>query len=199
MSILRQMAVKPETVKRFTVEAQCKQADKAKDERIERLENGFNKLKFRVEQLARMVDALCEHRSHKVNPKDTSLDAVIDYVAILMRVEKEQILSRTRDHGEIDRARRLGMWLAKQNGNHSLGQIAKAFNRYDHATVTHAIKSVEKNDMALAKRMAEDFMEQKHHAEAETKTGRGGATSEYQGLAGTDERPVSRTDGERKT
>ncbi len=45
--------------------------------------------------------------------------------------------------------------------------------------------------MAIAKRMAEDFMEQKHHAEAETTTGRGGATSEVQGLAGTDERQVS--------
>lgn len=193
------MAVKPETVKRFTVQAQSKQSDKAKDDRIEQLEIGVNKLRCRVEQLTRMVDALCDYRSHKVNPKDTSLDAIIDYVAILMRVERDQILSRIRDHGDIDRARRLGMWLAKRKGHNTLGQIANAFNRNDHATVANAIKSVEKKDMELAKRMAEDFFERNHHAEAETTTGRGGATSEVQGLAGTDERQVSGIDGERKT
>lgn len=193
------MAVKPETVKRFSIEAKAKQTEKAKDDHIARLESSINKLKFRMEQLSRMVDALCEHRSHKVNPKDTSLDAVIDYVAITMRVERDQILSRTRDHGDVDRARSLGMWLAKRLGNYTLGQIAKAFNRTNHATVSHAIKTVEKSDRALAKRMADDFIERNHHAEAETTTGRGGTTSEGEGMAGTDERPIPGTDGERKT
>lgn len=90
------------------------------------------------------------------------------------------------------------MWLAKQAGNHTLGQIAKAFNRHDHATVSHAIRAVEKGDMALAKSMVDDFIAKNHHAEAKTTTGRGGTTSEGQGLAGTDERSVSGTDGERE-
>ncbi len=199
MSNLRQMAVKPETVKRFSIEAQAKQTEKANDDRLERLENAVDNIKFRVDQLSRRVDALCEHRSNKVNPRDTSLDSIIDYVAIMFRVERSHIISRIRDHGDIDRSRRLGMWLAKQAGNHTLGQIAKAFNRTDHATVSHAIKTVEKSDRALAKRMSDDFIEINHHAEAETTTGRGGANSEGEGMAGTDERPIPGTDGERKT
>gem|GEM_PF-6267060 len=199
MSTLRQMAVKPETVKRFSIEAQAKQTEKSKDDRIERLESVVNKLKFRVEQLSRMVDALCEHRSQKMNPKDVTLDSIIEYVAITMRVKRDQILSRTRDHGDVDRARSLGMWLAKKACNHTLGQIAKAFNRSNHATVSHAIKTVEKSDRVLAKRMADDFIERNHHAEAETTTGRGGTTSEGEGMASTDERPIPGTDGERKT
>lgn len=198
MSVLRHMAVKPETVKRFSIDGDAKKKEQANDERIERLENAVNKIKFRVDQLAKLVDALCDHRSQKVNPRDTSLDSIIDYVAIMFRVERSHIISRIRDHGDIDRARRLGMWLAKQAGNHTLGQIAKAFNRHDHATVSHAIRAVEKGDRALAKSMVDDFIAKNHHAEAKTTSGGNGATQEVKGMAGKDERSVSGTDGERK-
>lgn len=191
------MAIKPETVKRFTIEGNSRKDEKDKSDHIERLESYINKIKFRVEQLGRMVDALCLHRSYNVNPKDTSIESIIDYIAFTLRVDREKITNRVRDHGDIDRARRLGMWLAKQVGNHTLGQIAKAFERKDHATVAHAIKEVEKSDKMIANRIANDFMERKQHAEAETTTGRCGANSEVEGLAKTVPRTVSATDGER--
>lgn len=166
MKSLRQIAVSPETVKRFTIDAKVKKAEQEKQDHIERLESAINKLKFRISQIGRMVEALCEHRSHKVNPKDTSLDTIIDFVAIVMRVDREKITRRIRDHGEIDRARKIAMWMAKQAGNHTLGQIAMAFQRKDHATVSNAIKEVEKTDRMLAKRIADDFIERKQHAKA---------------------------------
>lgn len=71
----------------------------------------------------------------------TSLDGIIDAVALTSGVSREQILSGRRTAAVVA-ARQLAMYLAREMTELSLAQIARAFQR-DHTTVLHAVRVVE--------------------------------------------------------
>jgi len=75
--------------------------------------------------------------------KDITPERVIEEVAKVFHVSKEDILSRRRMNFLV-LPRQVAMYLVKQIVGLSLTETAKAFKRKDHTTVLHAVRKIEK-------------------------------------------------------
>lgn len=207
MSALNRLAVSPETVRKFAPPTPPPHVEM--ERRIEELEKKVRRLAKQTEA----IEGLRRHVAHlngfmlTVNhvcggkakhSKTKQIEDIIRFVAGEMNVETEMVLQYRRKEPEVREARKIAMWVAYQFRPYVIRDIARAFCRKDHGTVWHAIRSLDDKQVAKAQKLLDDYR-RIHHAEAETTTGRVGATSEGEGLAGKDERPVSGTDGERST
>ncbi len=77
----------------------------------------------------------------KVEKKTLSPELIIQYIANFLHISEKAMKAKTRKH-DVVVARQIAMYFIKKITNLNLKAIGKIFNR-DHATVIHAIKTVE--------------------------------------------------------
>jgi chromosomal replication initiator protein len=71
-----------------------------------------------------------------------TLRLIMDLICHHYRISAEELLSASRE-SHVAHPRHIGMYLARKHTNHSLKEIARAFNKKDHATVFHGVKRIE--------------------------------------------------------
>ena len=71
-------------------------------------------------------------------------ERIIDVVAKFYKLEKKKIVAKTRKE-EIVIARRISMWLIKNNFEYSLEEIGKMFGNQSHSTVIVSIQWIDNN------------------------------------------------------
>lgn len=74
--------------------------------------------------------------------KLVTIDNIQKTVAEYYKIKMADLLSRSRSRS-VTRPRQMAMALAKELTNHSLPEIANAFNKRDHTTVMHACRKIE--------------------------------------------------------
>ncbi|MDR0833076.1 MAG: chromosomal replication initiator protein DnaA [Candidatus Symbiothrix sp.] len=84
-----------------------------------------------------------------VKKKEITLDKIQDIVSSYFKVNINDIHSKSRKR-EIVQARQVAMFLAKKHTKHSFSHIGLIIGKRDHATVTHACKTVQ-NDLSTDK------------------------------------------------
>jgi chromosomal replication initiator protein len=67
---------------------------------------------------------------------------ILHYTLLHFNVDKELLMSKSRSK-EVALCRQVGMYIAKTNTSHSLKSVGIEFGR-DHSTVSHALKTIEK-------------------------------------------------------
>ncbi|GHT51894.1 chromosomal replication initiator protein DnaA [Bacteroidia bacterium] len=88
-------------------------------------------------------------QTNNVQKKQITLEKIQDVVSNYFKVNISDIHSRSRKR-EIVQARQVAMFLAKMHTEYSFSHIGSVIGKRDHATVTHACKSVQ-NDLATNK------------------------------------------------
>lgn len=121
-------------------------AGKAQDN-IRLLEGSLN----RVIALARLMQslptveiarqALADISTREPSSASLMHDAVLEAVADSFNLDKEELIGRRRDK-DVSLARRLAMYLIRQETNYSLAHIGKILGNRDAATVTTACKRI---------------------------------------------------------
>jgi len=205
MSTVADKAVSPETVRRFSIPTQPHSV--AMELRIEELEKKVRSLA----KASEAIDGLRRQIAHlngfmlTVNHgrggkgagnRDQEIEAIVRYVADQMGCDVAKLWEYSRKDPSVREARKIAMWIAYQFRPYVIRDIARVFRRKDHATVWHAIRSLDDKQVAKAQKLLDDYR-RIQHAEAETTSGRVGANSEGEGVAKTVPRAVSATDGER--
>lgn len=71
-------------------------------------------------------------------------ERIIDIVAKYYKLDKKKLVAKTRKY-EIVIARRISMWLIKNNFNYSLEEIGKMFGHQSHSTVIVSIQWIDNN------------------------------------------------------
>ncbi|ACF06969.1 chromosomal replication initiator protein DnaA [Metamycoplasma arthritidis] len=71
-------------------------------------------------------------------------ETIIDAVSRYYKIDKRKIVAKTRKE-EIVMARRIAMWLVKNNFDYSLDSIGKMFGNQSHSTVIVSVKWIDKN------------------------------------------------------
>lgn len=91
-----------------------------------------------------LVREALPHSAAATPPHSTrpSIEAIQHLVCERLDVELAKVLSQSRA-GAVVEARQLAMYLARRLTDHSLSQIARAFQRRDHTTVMHALTRVD--------------------------------------------------------
>jgi chromosomal replication initiator protein len=89
-----------------------------------------------------LVGEALPHSAAAAPPARPSIGAIQTLVCQRLDVEPAKMLSQSRA-GSVVEARQLAMYLARRLTDHSLPQIARAFQRRDHTTVMHALKRVD--------------------------------------------------------
>lgn len=206
MSAVASKAVSPETVRKFTIQPAPNSV--AMELRMDELEKKVRSLA----KAAETIDGLRRQIAHlngfmlTVNHgrggkgagnRDQEIEAIVRYVADQMGCDVAKLWEYSRKDPSVREARKIAMWTVYQFRPYVIRDIARVFRRKDHATVWHAIRSLDDKQVAKAQKLLDDYR-RIYHAEAETAPGFNGASSKGQGLAATDERAVSGTDGERK-
>jgi chromosomal replication initiator protein len=90
------------------------------------------------------ADTIAPHPPARPNARQ-----IQEAVATKLGLSLDEILSPSRT-APVARARQLGMYLTRQLTDLSLPAIAQAFNRRDHTTVLHAIRTVERSALQNA-------------------------------------------------
>jgi len=207
MSTAASKAVSPETVRKFTIAPQpYSVALELRMDELEKKVRSLAKAAETIEGLRRQIAHLngfmltVNHgRGGKASRnRDQEIEAIVRYVAEQMGCDVAKLWEYSRKDPSVREARKIAMWTVYQFRPYVIRDIARVFRRKDHATVWHAIRSLDDKQVAKAQKLLDDYR-RIQHAEAETTTGRGGANSEVEGLAKTVPRAVSATDGDRET
>ena len=90
-------------------------------------------------ELARQ--ALADIGTKEPSPSALMHDAILEAVAESFNLDKEELIGRRRDK-DVSLARRLAMYLIRQETNYSLAHIGKILGNRDAATVTTACKRI---------------------------------------------------------
>ena len=90
-------------------------------------------------ELARQ--ALADIGTKEPSPSALVHDAILEAVADSFNLDKEELIGRRRDK-DVSLARRLAMYLIRQETNYSLAHIGKILGNRDAATVTTACKRI---------------------------------------------------------
>ncbi|GHT20605.1 hypothetical protein AGMMS4957_08010 [Bacteroidia bacterium] len=85
-------------------------------------------------------------QTNNIQKKEITIDKIQDVVSNYFKVNLNDIHSLSRKR-EIVQARQVAMFLAKTHTKYSYAYIGNAIGKRDHATVTHACKSIE-NDLS---------------------------------------------------
>ena len=85
-------------------------------------------------------------QTNNMQKREITLDKIQDVVSNYFKINLNDIHSQSRKR-EIVQARQVAMFLAKTHTKHSYAYIGNAIGKRDHATVTHACKSIE-NDLS---------------------------------------------------
>jgi chromosomal replication initiator protein len=105
-------------------------------------------------ELARL--ALGEHIAPDAENPTPTIQTILDAVTHFFDVRLSDLLSKRR-HRSIVLPRQVGMWLARKHTRYSLEEIGNYFGGRDHATVMHAIKTIDsrlQSDTRLAGNIA---------------------------------------------
>lgn len=206
MSAVAAKAVSPETVRKFSIQPPPHSV--AMELRMDELEKKIRSLtkaaetldglRRKIAQLTGFMLTVNHGRGGKgAGNRDQEIEAIVRYVADQMGCDVAKLWEYSRKDPAVREARKIAMWTVYQFRPYVIRDIARVFRRKDHATVWHAIRSLDDKQVAKAQKLLDDYR-RIQHAEAETTTGRGGANSEGEGVAGKDECAVSATDGERE-
>ena len=124
----------------------------------------FAKLLRSTPTLEIAIKALEDIASKETMPVDISPNAIIDAVAESFQLSRDALLGRVRDK-DTSLARRLAMYLIRQETNYSLDQIGQVLGNRDAAAVTIACKKVSTdiNVNPFLKRKVRDIQRTLHH------------------------------------
>ena len=86
--------------------------------------------------------ALSYSEDNGASGRRITLRMILDLICHHYRIGIEELLSSSREK-HVSHPRHIGMYLARKNTSHSLKEIARAFNKKDHATVFHGVKKIE--------------------------------------------------------
>lgn len=97
-------------------------------------------------------------------PDDICPAMIIDAVAGCFQLSRDALLGRERDK-DTALARRLAMYVLRQETNFSLAQIGEALGNRDAAAVTNACQKIANdiNDSPFLKRKMRDIQRSLHH------------------------------------
>lgn len=206
MSAVASKAVSPETVRKFTIQPAPNSV--AMELRMAELEKKVRSLA----KAAETIDGLRRQIAHlngfmlTVNHgrggkgagnRDQEIEAIVRYVADQMGCDVAKLWEYSRKDPSVREARKIAMWTVYQFRPYVIRDIARVFRRKDHATVWHAIRSLDDKQVAKAQKLLDDYR-RIQHAEAEIAPRVNGTNDQGQGVAGKDECAVSATDGERE-
>ena len=104
--------------------------------------SAYSKIKNEKEISKEMVDYVIEHYISTKIEKTITPEMIIDAVAKLFRVNKEELTSK-RKTKEIVIPRQISIYLCKNLTELSFNKIGNYFGGKDHSTVIHAVKKVE--------------------------------------------------------
>lgn len=81
--------------------------------------------------------------STKISGHGPTIEQIISEVSAFYHIKRSDLLGKRR-HKSVAHPRQIGMYLTRQNTNHSLEEIGAHFGGRDHTTVMHAVRSISK-------------------------------------------------------
>ena len=72
-----------------------------------------------------------------------TIEQIISEVSTFYHIKRSDLLGKRR-HKSVAHPRQVGMYLTRQNTNHSLEEVGAHFGGRDHTTVMHAVRSISK-------------------------------------------------------